>query len=50
MPRRFLRFLPLFLSLLAVVVSVDISSEAYEMLLQRSGGKNEAWITDVYYT
>lgn len=35
--------------LLAIIVSVDISSEASEMLLRRSGGNKEVWITDIFY-
>ena len=50
MSRGFISASRFFVTVLALVVSVDISPKAYEMLLERGQGANDAWISDVYYT
>lgn len=47
MSRRFL-ILQMLTAVLAAVVSVDISPEAVEMLVQR-GGNGNVWISDIFY-
>jgi hypothetical protein len=37
-------------AIFAVVVSVDVSSEAVKMLLERGSGEKDVWIANVFYS
>ena len=50
MPRRILKELSFFALLGAIVVSVDVTPEAVEMLLKRGENDRDVWISNIFYT
>ena len=49
MPRFFCRSSCVWMALLALVVSVDVTPEAADMLLERGNGIKDVWIANVFY-
>ena len=49
MRKHFTNFFRVCLPLFALAISVDITPEATQMLLERHQGEKDVWITSIFY-